>query len=105
MPIYEYRCKSCGDVSEALQKVNDPPLRRCAKCSGSLEKLISRTSFQLKGGGWYAHGYGASKGSGTGDSGGGTKDSGTSTSKETKSSSKDSKSGSSEGEPRAAAGG
>jgi putative FmdB family regulatory protein len=58
MPLYEYRCEKCGRVTEVLQKVGDRPLRRCEICSGKLEKLISRTSFQLKGGGWYAQGYG-----------------------------------------------
>jgi putative FmdB family regulatory protein len=58
MPIYEYRCRHCGDVREVMQKVTDRPLRKCGKCSGRLEKLVSRTSFQLKGGGWFATGYG-----------------------------------------------
>ena len=58
MPLYEYRCLKCGDVTEVLQKLSDRPLRKCRLCSGKLEKLISRTSFQLKGGGWFAHGYG-----------------------------------------------
>jgi putative FmdB family regulatory protein len=57
MPIYEYQCRSCGDEFEALQKVGERPLRRCKKCSGRLDKLISRTSFLLKGGGWYSEGY------------------------------------------------
>ena len=57
MPIYEYRCLACGKQLEALQKVSDRPLRKCPTCAGKLEKLISRTSFQLKGGGWYASGY------------------------------------------------
>ena len=59
MPLYEYRCLKCGDVTEVLQKLSDRPLRKCRLCSGKLEKLISRTSFQLKGGGWFAHGYGS----------------------------------------------
>lgn len=58
MPIYEYRCTRCGDQSEVLQKITDRPLRKCEKCSGKLEKLISRTSFHLKGGGWFDSGYG-----------------------------------------------
>ncbi len=58
MPIYEYRCRKCGKVTEVMQKIADPPLRRCPKCSGRVQKLISRTSFQLKGGGWFAEGYG-----------------------------------------------
>jgi putative FmdB family regulatory protein len=57
MPIYEYRCKSCGKVFEVIQQFRDRPLRKCRHCSGRLEKLISRTAFQLKGGGWYAQGY------------------------------------------------
>jgi putative FmdB family regulatory protein len=63
MPIYEYRCKSCGTLIEAIQKFDDKPLRKCRECSGRLEKQISRTSFQLKGGGWFAQGYGSGSGS------------------------------------------
>ncbi len=59
MPLYEYRCLKCGDVTEVLQKLSEGPRRKCKLCSGKLEKLISRTSFQLKGGGWFEHGYGA----------------------------------------------
>ena len=68
MPIYEYRCASCGEVTEVLQKLHDKPLKRCAKCSGGLEKLISRSSFHLKGTGWYVTDY-ARKGKGGGESG------------------------------------
>jgi len=57
MPIYEYICEKCGSHLEAMQKVSDAPLKRCAKCRGKLEKIISRTSFQLKGSGWYATDY------------------------------------------------
>jgi putative FmdB family regulatory protein len=57
MPIYEYRCRRCGQTIEAMQKMSDRPLRKCRNCSGRLEKLISRTSFALKGGGWYSEGY------------------------------------------------
>ena len=57
MPIYEYVCEKCGSHTEALQKVSDPPLKRCRKCRGKLEKIVSRTSFQLKGGGWYQTDY------------------------------------------------
>ena len=58
MPIYEYRCTSCGHTLEVIQKVNDKPLKKCTECSGALEKLISRSAFQLRGGGWYNEGYG-----------------------------------------------
>jgi putative FmdB family regulatory protein len=57
MPIYEYRCEHCGHTVEILQKVGARPRRKCEKCSGRLKKLISRTSFHLKGGGWYTEGY------------------------------------------------
>jgi putative FmdB family regulatory protein len=57
MPIYEYRCKSCGRVHELIQRFSDPPKRKCPDCSGRLEKLVSRTAFLLKGGGWYDQGY------------------------------------------------
>ena len=90
MPIYEYQCKSCGKVIEVIQKFGDRPLRKCRACSGRLEKLISRTSFQLKGGGWFEHGYHNSGGSKTaGGSGGGSMGGGKSTkgSSESKSSS------------------
>ena len=78
MPIYEYRCKSCGKVIEVIQQFSDRPLRKCRTCSGRLEKLISRASFQLKGGGWYAEGYnkGASKSKKSGGSDGGASSSG-----------------------------
>ena len=62
MPIYEYRCTSCGHTLEVIQKFNDKPLKKCTECSGALEKLISRSAFQLKGGGWYNEGYGGGHG-------------------------------------------
>ena len=57
MPIYEYVCEKCGSHVEVMQKISDPPLKRCQKCRGKLGKVVSRTSFQLKGGGWYASDY------------------------------------------------
>jgi putative FmdB family regulatory protein len=57
MPIYEYLCEKCGTHIEAIQKVSDAPLKRCQKCRGKLEKVVSRTSFQLKGSGWYLSDY------------------------------------------------
>lgn len=65
MPLYEYRCQNCGKTIEVLQRMGARPLRKCRSCSGKLEKLISRSSFALKGGGWYSEGYNKSgKGSG-----------------------------------------
>ena len=57
MPLYEYECTQCGQIEEALQKFSDKPLRQCRHCSGSLRKLISNTSFHLKGTGWYVTDY------------------------------------------------
>src|SRR5881296_3137984 len=57
MPIYEYRCEKCGSHLEVIQKFSDKPLRFCSNCKGRLTKLISQTSFQLKGSGWYVTDY------------------------------------------------
>jgi putative FmdB family regulatory protein len=57
MPIYEYQCQSCEDIIEKCQSLSDAPLTTCPSCAGSLKKLISMSSFQLKGSGWYADGY------------------------------------------------
>ena len=57
MPIYEYACEKCSSQIEVLQKISDAPLKKCPKCRGKLEKMISRASFQLKGSGWYVTDY------------------------------------------------
>jgi putative FmdB family regulatory protein len=56
MPIYEYKCRKCG-VFESIQKISDAPLKKCPTCKGKVEKLISQSSFVLKGSGWYATDY------------------------------------------------
>ncbi len=54
MPFYEYECKNCGHALEAMQKINDSPLRKCPHCGKSqLQRLMSAPVFRLKGGGWY----------------------------------------------------
>jgi len=54
MPFYEYQCKNCGHTLEAMQKVNDSPLKKCPSCGKSqLTRLMSAPVFRLKGGGWY----------------------------------------------------
>ncbi|MBN1104559.1 MAG: zinc ribbon domain-containing protein [Deltaproteobacteria bacterium] len=63
MPIYEYQCKKCGCRVEVFQKFSDSPLTQCEKCNGKVKKLISQSSFHLKGTGWYVTDY-ASKGGG-----------------------------------------
>lgn len=57
MPIYEYQCEKCGSHFEVIQKFSDKPLKFCSNCKGRLTKLISQTSFQLKGSGWYVTDY------------------------------------------------
>jgi putative FmdB family regulatory protein len=62
MPLYEYACAKCGEITELIQKVSDPPPSTCPHCGGrKMEKVMSRSSFQLKGGGWYAEGYSGKK--------------------------------------------
>src|SRR5213593_1040682 len=61
MPIYEYRCEHCGDFEE-MQRITDPPLSRCPTCRRKVRRLISNTSFQLKGTGWYVTDYARSSG-------------------------------------------
>ena len=60
MPTYEYGCESCGTF-EVTQRITDKPLRRCPTCKGKVAKLISSTSFQLKGSGWYVTDYAGKK--------------------------------------------
>jgi len=63
MPFYEYECSKCGRQTEILQKISDPPISECEHCSGKMKKLISQSTFHLKGSGWYVTDY-ASKNSG-----------------------------------------
>jgi putative FmdB family regulatory protein len=65
MPIYEYRCEHCGDFEE-MQRISDPAIERCPKCRRKVRRLISSTSFQLKGSGWYVTDYGRSGGGSNG---------------------------------------
>lgn len=54
MPIYEYECKACGAIHEALQKISDAPLVDCPTCGApELKKRVTAAAFRLKGGGWY----------------------------------------------------
>lgn len=62
MPVYEYECLSCGRIHEVTQRFGDDPLIECPDCSGSVRKLISRTSFVLKGSGWYKTDYASNNG-------------------------------------------
>ena len=100
MPIYEYRCESCGQTIERLQKLSAPPLTVCPSCEGSLTKLISAPSFQFKGSGWYVTDY-ADKGGKSAGEGQGESDSGESSSESSSGSSESSDSGSAAGDSKA----
>ena len=57
MPIYEYKCGECGRRMEKLQKLSDPPCKKCPPCGGPLTKLISSPAIQFKGNGFYITDY------------------------------------------------
>ena len=65
MPIYEYECDQCGKQLEVFQKISEKPLTKCSNCSGKLHKLVSQSSFHLKGSGWYATDYAKKSGTST----------------------------------------
>ena len=65
MPIYEYSCQKCGTF-EVTQRITEKTLGKCPTCKSKVKKLISNTSFQLKGTGWYVTDY-ARKGQSNGD--------------------------------------
>lgn len=60
MPVYEFECK-CGELLEEFVKMGTQSIA-CPKCGNNAKKIMSRCSFDLKGGGWYADGYSSSKG-------------------------------------------
>jgi len=92
MPFYEYECTKCHFHTEVLQKISDPPVSKCEKCKGKMKKLISQSTFHLKGSGWYVTDYASKSGGYDGKTGSGDSGTGTESAKETKSSSSDTKS-------------
>ena len=64
MPLYEYQCTKCGERTEILQKVSDPPSAHCPKCGGDMKKLLSSPAIQFKGSGFYKTDYASKKDSG-----------------------------------------
>jgi putative FmdB family regulatory protein len=89
MPLYEYLCKKCGHRFEKIVKFSDKPIKKCPECGGALEQLISASTVQFKGAGWYVTDY-AKKGTSSGkssESDSGSKD----TSKDSKQDSKETK--------------
>ena len=110
MPIYEYECGKCG-VFEQSQRISEPALTKCPTCRRKVRRLISNTSFQLKGSGWYVTDYaragkdGKKKGADGGDSASSDSSSAASSSSESKSESKsESQSGSKKAESKSKTG-
>jgi len=70
MPLYDYECTACRKHTDQIQKFSDPEITTCPHCGGILQRVLSAPAFSLKGGGWYADGYGSAKpaASGAGES-------------------------------------
>lgn len=102
MPIYEYCCPKCGEF-EVTQRITEDPLKRCPTCRGKVKKLISNSSFHLKGSGWYITDYARKNNSGSGESTPSVKGTGEATpSTETKKESKKEKAAKKESSAKAA---
>jgi putative FmdB family regulatory protein len=78
MPLYEYQCKKCQHTFEKIQSFSDKPIKKCPKCGGAVEKLLSAPAVQFKGTGWYVTDY-ANKSSASAKSGSETKEGSSST--------------------------
>ncbi len=61
MPIYEYKCQQCQKKFEKIQKISEPPCKKCPSCGGKLKKLVSSPAIQFKGSGFYATDYAGKK--------------------------------------------
>ena len=69
MPTYDYQCQKCGHEFERVQRITEDPIKTCPECkSKKAKRLLSAPNFILKGGGWYADGYGNSNSGGTSSS-------------------------------------
>jgi putative FmdB family regulatory protein len=62
MPIYEYKCTKCGHQTEVWQRITNHSVTKCEHCKGKMRRLISQSSFHLKGTGWYVTDYASKKG-------------------------------------------
>jgi len=58
VPLYEYKCRKCGRLTEKIENVSGPHLKKCPHCGGKVEAVITAPSIQFKGGGWYVTDYG-----------------------------------------------
>jgi putative FmdB family regulatory protein len=63
VPLYEYRCKKCQHTFEKIQQFSDAPVKKCPKCGGPVEQLLSAPALQFKGSGWYVTDYARQSGS------------------------------------------
>jgi putative FmdB family regulatory protein len=61
MPLYEYKCSKCSSLYEVIQKIDEPPLKKCLKCGAPVFKVISAPALQFKGSGWYITDYAQKK--------------------------------------------
>jgi putative FmdB family regulatory protein len=61
LPLYEYKCVKCHKVSEKIEKVDGPHLKKCPHCGGKVDQLVSRSAIQFKGAGWYVTDYAGKK--------------------------------------------
>jgi putative FmdB family regulatory protein len=61
LPLYEYECEKCHKVTEKIEKVNGPHLKKCPHCGGKVEQKVSRSAIQFKGSGWYVTDYAGKK--------------------------------------------
>ncbi len=84
MPYYEYECTKCGNHAEVFQKISDQPIKKCELCKGKMKKLISQSTFHLKGSGWYVTDYASKSGGCNAKSGSATEGSKSDTAKEAK---------------------
>ena len=67
LPLYEYECAKCHQHTERIENLKGPFLKKCPKCGGRLERLMSAPAIQFKGSGWYVTDYAKSSGSGSSD--------------------------------------
>jgi putative FmdB family regulatory protein len=61
LPLYEYECQKCHKVSEKIERVDGPHLKKCPHCGGKVEQKVSRSAIQFKGAGWYVTDYAGKK--------------------------------------------
>src|SRR5271170_5266636 len=71
MPLYEYECEKCGHRFEKIQKFSDKMVKKCPKCGGRVEQMISAPAVQFKGSGWYVTDYAKKPNVPSSDGGGG----------------------------------